>query len=531
MRTWRFPMLLLVPALLVGGVLVQDRRAAREQVATRLDGAVPTVAASDAPSSTWYCAGGTATTSADAFAEQSIIVANAGSDDATGFVTAYSDTGTQGSRTITVRAHSTTMIRTSEVLKAPWAGVVVEVTGGGIAVTQELRGTAGRAVEACVSSPAAAWWFPSGTSRAGARLLLALFNPFPGEATVDLSFDTEDGARTPQQFQGLVVGGGRVTIVDVSAVVTLRDRVSTAVSVRSGRIVASQLQSLDGRNASAAGLSIVTGATITAPVWTFPVATPASVTAKELVTVTNPGSTDVDVQVQVQLDDPASNGTVEPFVAVVPARRTVVIDLGADPRIPPGSGRWLIVRSTGGEPIVASRTIGVPRSATAGGLASTIGVPIVSTWWVGTQPVPTEATPALLAVANPSATARATVTLTVHTGGRSREVSTSSSVAVGPGQRLVLDLQKLFGTRPDGPFEVTSDIGVVVGQWFTFSAPLDVSTIGAFPVAGTLSFPVDVRTADTVEFVDITTRTEDTVPSSSTSTTTTMATSTTTVAN
>ena len=41
----------------------------------------------------------------------------------------------------------------------------------------------------------------------------------------------------------------------------------------------------------------------------------------------NPGDTDTDVLVQVQLDDPAVNGTVEPFEVTVPAHRFAVVDL------------------------------------------------------------------------------------------------------------------------------------------------------------------------------------------------------------
>ena len=325
-RAWRVPMLLLLPLLLVAAVAVQARHAVDGPASARPDDAVATIATAGAPASTWYCAAGTATAASDTYAEQSVIVSNTNDVDSTGIVTVFSDSGAQASRAIAVKAHGSTTVRSSELLKAPWVATVVEMSGGGVGVAQELRGTAGRAVDDCSTAPADSWWFPSGTTRAGVRLSLALFNPFPGEATVDVQFDTEEGSRAPQQLQGMVVRGGSVAVVDVSAIVTLRERVSTTVSVRAGRIVAEQLQSADGRNGTESGLAAWSGATVAASAWTFPVSTPATMTAREIVAITNTGDTDTDVQVEVQLDDPATNGTVEPFVASVPARRSMTID-------------------------------------------------------------------------------------------------------------------------------------------------------------------------------------------------------------
>lgn len=519
-RTWRVPMLLLLPVLVVAAVVVQDRHDVGGPAVASPDQAVAAVADASAPASTWYCAAGTATAAADAYGEQSVIVSNTNDVESTGIVTVFSDSGTQASRAITVKAHGSTTVRSAEVLKAPWVATVVEMSGGGVAVAQELRGAAGRAVDDCATAPADSWWFPSGTTRAGVRLSLALFNPFPGEATVDVQFDTEEGTRAPQQLQGMVVRGGHVAVVDVSAIVTLRERVSTTVSVRAGRIVAEQVQSADGRNGTESGLSAWSGATIAAPVWSFPVSTPATMSAREIVAVTNTGDIDTDVQVEVQLDDPATNGTVEPFVASVPARRSITIDLAADPRLPKGVGRWYVVRSMDGRPIVASRTIAVPRAGSVGGLAITSGVPVVATTWFGAFPVPGETATSFVAVANPNATRPATVRLSVSSGGRSKDVTGAVDVTIAPGRRLVVDLQKVTSGRSEGPYELVSDVPVVVGQWLSFTAPVDVSTLGALPLAGTVSFPVDVFESGEPEIPGPSLRTDDTTATSSTTSTT-----------
>jgi len=519
-RPWRVPALVVLIALLVAGIAVQQRRTVDATPDLLAAGSVAVVAGETASGSTWYCAAGTATNAAEGFAEQTITVSNSSDRESTGFMTAYSDSGTQASRPITVTPHGSVSVRTSEILKAPWASVVVEASGGGIAVTQEVRGPAGRSAADCASASSPVWWFPAGTSRAGARLSLALFNPFPGEATVDITFDTEDGTRTPQQFQGLVVRGGQVSIVDVSAVVTLRERVSMSVNSRSGRIVAMAMQTTDGRGATASGLTFVPGSPVTAPVWTFPMSTPAALTGDEVVAIINTGETDAEVQVQVQLDDPAANGTVEPFTVSVPARRSLEVDLGADARVPSTVGHWLIVRATGGEQLVVARTIGVVRTASSGGLTSTLGVPVVATRWIGGVPLPAATSAAFLAVANPHASRRATVTFRVHGDGRVGDVDRMVAVVIPPGQRAVVDLARVLSARSTGPWEVVSDQPVVAGQWFTYSTPVDFSTVGAFPVVGTMSMPGPVADPDTSTDGGTAPRSDDRVPGATTTTST-----------
>ena len=536
-RTWRLPMLLLVPALILGAVIVQDRIVTDPAPTVRLNEMVPTASPDDALSSTWYCAAGTATgvTTGESagFAEQTVLIANASDVDATGVVTAYTETGETALRPITVGAHGQTSLRMSDVLKAPWASALVEVSGGGITVTHELRGPAGRSVSACASSPSSTWYFPAGTTRAGARNILALFNPFPGEATLDISFDTEDGTRTPQQLQGMVVPGGRVVIVDVSAIVTLRERVATTLNVRIGRVIAEQIQTADGRSNTEQGLTSVLGATTVAPLWTFPVATAASTTAREIVSVMNTADFDTEVQVEVLLDDPSVNGSVEPFVLPVASNRSAQIDLGSDPRIPRAVGRWLIVRSTNDAPIVVERSIGATRAASAGGLAFTMGVPVLATSWLGTLATTSDATSSLIAVANPSATETATVTISTHALGSKLDVAAGRSVRIAPGQRLVLNLVSAATGRTDASVQVESDQPVVVGQWMTLSSPMEIITLSDFPVVGTESLPVDVFTPNQAVAESIGIRSDDTVPETTTTvapTTTAPPSSTTTVA-
>ena len=521
-RIWRLPALLLVPALIVGVIFVQGRIANDSTGTQRLNEMVPAASPDEALSSTFYCAAGTATGVATGesagFAEQTVVISNASSIESSGTITAYTESGPTALKAVAIGAHSQTSVRMSDVIKAPWASVVVEVSGGGITVVHELRGPAGRSISACASSPSSKWYFPSGTTRAGARNFLALFNPFPGEATLDIAFDTEDGARTPQQLQGMVVPGGRVVMVDVSAIVTLRERVATTIDVRIGRVIAEQIQSADGRATSEQGLTSVLGATTVAPLWTFPVATAASTTAREIVSVINTAEFDTEVQVEILLDDPATNGSVEPFLLQVASGRSAQIDLGSDPRIPKAVGRWLIVRSTNDAPIVAGRSIGAARSGSSGGLAFSMGVPVLATSWLGTVASISEVSSTLIAVANPSATETAIVTISTHAQGSVTDVASTRSVRIAPGQRLVLNLSAATTGRTSASVQVQSDQPVVVGQWMTSTAPAEIMTIADFPVVGTESLPIDVFTPNQAVEESVGLPSDDTVPETTTTT-------------
>lgn len=522
-RAWRLPILLLIAALSVTAIAAQNRTGVGNHPNVRLNEMVPTAAAGDALSSTWYCAAGTATgvVAGDTagFAEQTLTISNASSNDASGSVTAYTESGVTAVKSVAIGAHGQTTLRVSEILKAAWASALVEVSGGGITVTHELRGPAGRSISACASSPGDNWYFPSGTTRAGSRNLLSLFNPFPGEATVDISFDTEDGARTPQQLQGMVVPGGRVVKVDVGAIVTLRERVSTTVHARIGRVIAEQIQTGDGRTNTEQGLTAVLGATAVAPIWTFPVATAASTSAREIVSVMNMGDADTEVQVEIQLDDPATNGSVEPFVVQVASHRSAQIDLAIDPRIPKSVGRWLIVRSGSGVPIVAERSIGATRGASVGGFAFSMGVPIAATSWLGTVSSATDVSTTLIAVANPSGSQTVTVTISLHSKGSVTAIVAAKSVRIAPGQRLVLSLTSAIVGKTDASVEVESDRPVVVGQWMTVTTPFEIQTISDFPVIGTESLLANVFTPDQAVAAVTAVRSDDTVVPETTTTT------------
>src|SRR5439155_26586327 len=99
--------------------------------------------------------------------------------------------------------------------------------------------------------------------------LLALYNPFPDDAIVDLRFTTETGRTSPQALAGLVVKARQMMEINLDEHVHRRDVVATTVDARTGRLVAARLEVFDG-TAGRNGVSIATGVPSPAPAWYVP---------------------------------------------------------------------------------------------------------------------------------------------------------------------------------------------------------------------------------------------------------------------
>ncbi|HEY6532613.1 MAG TPA: DUF5719 family protein, partial [Acidimicrobiales bacterium] len=266
-RPGRLPALILLPVLVVAGLVVQTGQDDEAPDEVRLADMTPTAAAPDTLSSTWYCAAGSATGVREGEgagpAEHQVILSNHSDAASTVRVAIIPDEGEQKVVNVPVEPHSRRSVTLSDTVTAPWASALVEASGGEVSVAHQLQGPNGRSISDCASAPSSSWYFPGGTTAVGADMWLALFNPFPGDATVDVSFATDEGARTPQDYQGIVVPSRRVVVRKVSegGVVSLKENVSTTVSVRSGRIIAEMVQSESGREDD--GVRIPKGLTAT----------------------------------------------------------------------------------------------------------------------------------------------------------------------------------------------------------------------------------------------------------------------------
>jgi hypothetical protein len=222
----------IVAVLIVGGLI--DRAGASQPAASNPPPALPVVAASSSLSSSWFCGGAHGPAAAG-----TLIIANptAGGQQAT--VTIVASMGpSPAPSSIAIPAGSRRAVRETVASSGAWVAATVTLDGGGGVVEQQLSGPLGTEVSPCATAGSTSWYFPSGTTLRNADDVVSLYNPYPANAIVDLSFVTNQGPEDPNDFQAILVPGGSVVPVDLGTHLRRRSSIATSVSVRAGQVVA-----------------------------------------------------------------------------------------------------------------------------------------------------------------------------------------------------------------------------------------------------------------------------------------------------
>lgn len=392
----RWPPLVLIVALLVGGVIVgRDGSDRGDDVAAEIDPAtlLPVAAPADALDGSWFCAGQSA--GEDTSADGTLVVANVGDETARGTLEVVAAGGDEPVvEPLEVAARTTERIPLADLVEADWVAAQVQVEGGTVVVEHEVVGEHGRDVAPCHSRASDSWLLPAGASTRDAAFTLAIYNPYAGEARVDLAFTTEESVREPPDLQGLAVAPGAVVAVDVSAVVTERAVIATTVAATRGQVVVDRIQTYDGQGAATTdeeveaetyqreGLTVTPAVPGPQRVWAFP-ASVRSGFVHEQVVLFNPRDEAAEVELDVVLDDPERNGVLDPLPVTVPPGEFAVFDVDSIESIPSGVTHSITVRSENGVPVVAERTLAAAgEEAPYVGTAASTGSPLASERWV-----------------------------------------------------------------------------------------------------------------------------------------------------
>ena len=515
-RVTRWPAIILLAAVIALMVIVD----AGDDGATGGVGAlerpiVPTAGKAEALSSAWYCSAGTIVE--DGFADHTVVVANPSATDASVALTVHPVLAPQPltidldaedvaeelelvapeavdlgavQTSVTVPALSVQRIRVGDLegVGGEHAAVLVESDIGPMVVEHIISGASGSSLAPCASTSASSWYFAAGTTRRGAREVISIFNPFPGDAVVDMTFTADGSARAPQIYEGLVVPSGTVLPVDITDVVTLFDIVSASLDVRTGRVVADRIIELDGSE-GLTGLSVAPGSSTPALRWVLPASGPDE--SIDAIAITNPADVEAELDIEVRLDVPEFNGTVEPIGVAVREGKTVVVVLreGADlvgaasvvdasGRVLDDVGYWALVRSLNGVEVIVERFTVSGSEAIA--TSASPALPVAAT---GHRFTSGDGGGSVVVV-NPAGDRLVTVEIsTIFDGGRF-DVTT---VEVGQGARTVVDLDAL-GVPADALVSVEASDPVFVERRYRLAGAGEATTM-SIPVAGTESIP------------------------------------------
>lgn len=531
-RVRRLPVLLLVVALLGGAWLVGDRvgeeAAAPSPTTTPVSDLAPLAPAEGAASATWFCAGGTA--SPGGAADSVLDIANESDEAAQGTVEVFPSPVAAGTAApapvpISIAPNGRIAFRLADVAVSDYSAALVETQGGSVVVQQEIRSDAGsHDIAPCASRASSTWYFPWGQTIVGSTMRLSLFNPFPGDAVVDVTFETEDGFRSPESFQGVLVPARRLVVLDVDSVVTRRQQVATQVVARTGRLVAANLQTVTAGDGTV-DVDVAPGASAPAFTWYYADGRADASTLERFV-VFNPGDQTAEVSVTL-LTGVAASARAEPFELRLSPGAVSEVTLNNETRVALPIVHATLVQAEGDQPVVVERVLvtggflgsvpGAPAvaSATPGtdttsttetppttaappaasgdtgalpelppGVAATLGSPILASRWVVALPLPVDGTttPVRVGVVNPSSTGPVDVQVDVidPTGPR-----TVGGGQVQPGRRLDVDIEP--GTA--ALVVVQASAPVVTGRVMVLRVPDGLSASPALAVAGTAEVP------------------------------------------
>lgn len=433
--------------------------------------------------STWYCAG--AGSKEDGLAEGSLVIANAGGDDVRGTVTVFPLGGEPVASPVDVPRRGRVSLSLRELVAgtespgATYAAALVELRGGDVAAELTVRGPDGTDTAACSSSASGTWHFPWGVTTVDAKERLLLFNPFPGDAIVDVAAATDEGRRDPEALQGLVVPGRSVALVDVSSEVLRQRHVALSVVARSGRLVANRVQALDGSIARQ-GLTLTLGAPAAGTEWRFAAGYVAEGTNERL-HVYNPGEDEAEVDVTVLLDDPEVNGVPAPFEVTIPGRDYVTLDYNEEERIPAEIPHATVVTSVNGVPVVAERVVAEFDPSAREGIAATMGSRMAAERWLLPAGAATDEIDEVVTVFNPGSAA--TEVRIVRLDGGDGAIDGLEPVEVPAGQRRAIRLGEHVDTE-ELPLVVEADTPVVVERRLAEIDDLGVASTLGIPLAG-----------------------------------------------
>jgi hypothetical protein len=472
-------------ALVVGAVMVSAEEPSKPPAVVEpvLDTSrLPAVTATDAVSSAWYCSGGTAT--GDGVAELSLLLAN---DDPRGAVAEVTFMGTEGQESTTevdVPAHGRARVVAADEIESEWVGAVVEVRGGRVGVDREVTGPAGFDASSCSTVSSDRWFVPSGSTLRGAEEYLTIFNPYPDAASVDISFATDTGPRTPGSLRALSIPGRSVRTVALADIITNRAEVATTVRARSGRVVVDRVQTYDGTGdplgageeaAAPEGLISTPAIPVRAPRWIFPGARITTGVTTQIA-VYNPGSQTAEVDVVLTYQEPERNPEIEPIALTIRPREQTIVTLNDVPGIQVDTDLWVDVRSLDGVPVVAERLSFFGPTASRQGATASAGSPVAATDWMVAQGGATRSRTSTVQVVNPGDSPATLTVITLSDG--DRDVLESARVEIPPGDRRSLDLA---GAGAAATVLVHSSEPVVVGSSLSIADGPGISVQGALP--------------------------------------------------
>lgn len=332
----------------------------------------------------------------------------------------------------------------------------------------------------CSDTSAGEWYFPEGSSAFRFDERLLIYNPFPDEAVVRITFTTPKGEEAKANLSQIPVASGESTVVKINEFIRQKDVLAATISSVRGRVVAWKMV-FSHTEDRPPGVEFSLGATDTVTQAFFPIGR-VDDDSDERITIFNPSDEEAKVTVSFRTE----SGVIDQpnqFVEMPIRRHSTKIlrlgSLGGDPPPGPLSAILEVVNKVG---VVAEQSVALGSSGFEG-VASEFGqVEPADSWWLGPAAVEPSKDSIVLLNLGPRS-ARVDLSLLGSSGAPERP-SGLQDIEVPPGRHFAIDLTKFTdGASPvvrldsDQPVVASriaqgkGDMGIVAGTPVTPTEP------------------------------------------------------------
>ncbi len=438
----------------------------------------------------WYCA--TRDLGIEGGFAHTVYVTGVGDEEATVRLDGFDDSERVADSELTIEPGATTVVDVAATLGSAALSVMVEADRP-VVVEHRIAFDGGADQVPCSTFSSDTWYFPIAVTTGDATSKLNLFNPFPGDASVDIEVAFETGVRQPTALSGIVVPAGSTRVVDLSDGLERREQFSFTIRTRSGGVVPELAQAFDGSNADlpVEGLRLVPGSRTAGPRWSFPGGF-ADPEARERLVVQNTTEEEIDVFAQL-VPFGGLDVMPEPFELAAPALRFAPVDLDADSRVPVQGYHSIEVEAVDVAPVVPARALNVTatadggevapmRTLATGGTTASPGLSVAARRWVAPGMQRSDGIDGTVFVHNPGGDT-ASVTLEALSAEGSAE---PVEVEIPAGDGLAIDLSSITESTELLSVLVRSDVPVNVERMLVFASVPDLSIQSAVPVLDSL---------------------------------------------
>ena len=310
------------------------------------------------------------------------------SKDETGYVT-VSAVGEEAARVVVERYAGGRPRADDARMVQPGESVVVRLEGEDARAPVAVRWSGGPAVASyrvegdmlaaapCEASPSEAWYVPGFDTTLGSKSRLYLFNPFPGDAVVRLSFATPDKPVRLVLTDNIVVPANGTKVLVMEEYQPEIPDLGAIVEVLSGRVVAQgQLFSAPpGDQPGPRGRTVLAAASQPSLTWGFAYARSDDSGSESWLSVVNPGTRTAAIEVRVSAPLGESSSLLgEVNVAAGTTARIELADASSNEEF------GVNIESVNDVPVVATR-LSVLSSGGRSGVAAALGAPAPATLW------------------------------------------------------------------------------------------------------------------------------------------------------